>query len=87
MRRARKLPSPEDVIPDLPEHEGSYAAAAVEDLTAAVAAGVAFQGPEGDPPAPNVEDLAATLASEFTALIRPGSSAASRTWTETRRSP
>ena len=70
-RRARKLPSPEDVIPDPPEHEGSYAAAAVEDLTAAVAAGVAFQGPEGDPPAPNVEDLAATLASEFTALIRP----------------
>ena len=71
VRRARKLPSPEDVIPDPPEHEGSYAAAAVEDLTAAAAAGVAFQGPEGDPPAPNVEDLAATLASEFTALIRP----------------
>ena len=32
VRRARKLPSPDDVIPDPPEHEGSYAAAAVEDL-------------------------------------------------------
>ena len=32
---------------------------------------MAFQGPDGDPPAPQVDDLAATLAAEFTGLIRP----------------
>jgi hypothetical protein len=71
VRRARKLPAPGDVIPDPPEHEASYASAAIDDLTAAAAAGVAFHGADGHPPAPQVEDLAQALAAELTGLIRP----------------
>ncbi|MBV9951393.1 MAG: DivIVA domain-containing protein [Acidimicrobiia bacterium] len=71
VRRARKVPAPEDVIPDPPEHEGSFATAAIEDLTAAAAAGVAFHGADGTPPAPQVEDLAQALAAELTGPIRP----------------